>query len=121
MNIEYSDETGIVHKGIVSSDAWQFRRDKEFALDITHTVTVTQVAAQQTSQPTSTTFVVRRAMVTPVITQPPDGSEVGRAVTVEGTMGMVGATLQLRDKQFDRPLGDPKILSQDGDWSIDLS
>ena len=60
-------------------------------------------------------------MVTPVITQPPDGSEVGRAVTVEGTMGMVGATLQLRDKQFDRPLGDPKILSQDGDWSIDLS
>ncbi|SIR39164.1 hypothetical protein SAMN05216509_1967 [Pseudomonas sp. B10] len=121
VNIEYSDETGIVHKGIVSADTWQFRRDKEFALDITHTVTVTQVAAQQTSQPTSTTFVVRRAMVTPVITQPPDGSEVGRAVTVEGTMGMVGATLQLRDKQFDRPLGDPKILSQDGDWSIDLS
>ncbi len=121
VNIEYSDETGIVHKGIVSADTWQFRRDKEFALDITHTVTVTQVAAQQTSQPTSTTFSVRRAMVTPVITQPPDGSEVGRAVTVEGTMGMVGATLQLRDKQFDRPLGDPKILSQDGDWSIDLS
>ncbi|WP_236168307.1 hypothetical protein [Pseudomonas atacamensis] len=121
VNIEYSDETGIVHKGIVSADTWQFRRDKEFARDITHTVTVTQVAAQQTSQPTSTTFIVRRAMVTPVITQPPDGSEVGRAVTVEGTMGMVGATLQLRDKQFDRPLGDPKILSQDGDWSIDLS
>ncbi|UST94346.1 hypothetical protein [Pseudomonas siliginis] len=121
VNIEYSDETGIVHKGIVSAGTWQFRRDKEFALDITHTVTVTQVAAQQTSQPTSTTFIVRRAMVTPVITQPPDGSEVGRAVTVEGTMGMVGATLQLRDKQFDRPLGDPKILSQDGDWSIDLS
>ncbi|MED7667135.1 hypothetical protein GXB78_08000 [Pseudomonas moraviensis subsp. stanleyae] len=121
VNIEYSDETGIVHKGIVSAGTWQFRRDKEFALDITHTVTVTQLAAQQTSQPTSTTFIVRRAMVTPVITQPPDGSQVGRAVTVEGAMGMVGATLQLRDKQFDRPLGDPKILSQDGNWSIDLS
>ena len=58
-------------------------------------------------------------MVTPVITQPPDGSEVGRVVTVEGTMGMVGATLQLRDKRFGRPLGEPKVLSQDGDWSID--
>ncbi|WP_241663557.1 hypothetical protein [Pseudomonas sp. Sample_11] len=121
VNIEYSDETGTVHKGIVSAGTWQFRRDKEFALDITHTVTVTQVAAQQTSQPTSTTFIVRRPMVTPVITQPPDGSEVGRVVTVEGTMGMVGATLQLRDKRFGRPLGEPKVLSQDGDWSIDLS
>jgi hypothetical protein len=121
VNIEYSDEPGIVHQGVVIGDTWQFRRDKEFAPDISHTVTVTQVAAQQTSEPASRTFIVRRPMVTPVITQPPDGSEVGRVVTVEGTMGMVGATLQLRDKRFGRPLGEPKVLSQDGDWSIDLS
>jgi hypothetical protein len=121
VNIEYSDETGIVHTGIVSAGMWHYRRERTFDLDITHTVTVTQFAAQQTSQPASTTFIVRRPMVTPVITQPPDGSQVGCAVTVEGTMGMVGATLQLRDKQFDSLLGDPKILSQDGDWSIDLS
>lgn len=121
VDIRYSDETGIVHTGIVSAGMWHYRRKRTFDLDITHTVTVTQFAAQQTSQPASTTFIVRRPMVTPVITQPPDGSQVGCAVTVEGTMGMVGATLQLRDKQFDSPLGDPKILSQDGDWSIDLS
>ncbi|OJT51892.1 hypothetical protein BSZ28_09150 [Pseudomonas moraviensis] len=121
VNIEYSDEPGIVHQGVVIGDMWQFRRDKDFAPDISHTVTVTQLAAQQTSEPASRTFIVRRPMVTPVITQPPDGSEVGRVVTVEGTMGMVGATLQLRDKRFGRPLGEPKVLSQDGDWSIDLS
>ncbi|MHC5129970.1 hypothetical protein ACYSTU_02390 [Pseudomonas glycinis] len=121
VNIEYSDEPGIVHKGVVIGDTWEFRRDKDFAPDISHTVTVTQLAAQQTSEPASRTFIVRRPMVTPVITQPPDGSEVGRVVTVEGTMGMVGATLQLRDKRFGRPLGEPKVLSQDGDWSIDLS
>ncbi|WP_339101123.1 hypothetical protein WKQ99_07040 [Pseudomonas atacamensis] len=121
VNIEYSDEPGIVHQGVVIGDTWQFRRDKDFALDISHTVTVTQLAAQQTSEPASRPFIVRRPMVTPVITQPPDGSEVGRVVTVVGTMGMVGATLQLRDKRFGRPLGEPKVLSQDGDWSIDLS
>ncbi|QXH71932.1 hypothetical protein KSS92_21720 [Pseudomonas atacamensis] len=121
VNIEYSDEPGIVHQGVVIGDTWEFRRDKDFAPDISHTVTVTQLAAQQTSEPASRTFIVRRPMVTPVITQPPDGSEVGRVVTVEGTMGMVGATLQLRDKRFGRPLGEPKVLSQDGDWSIDLS
>ena len=121
VNIEYSDEPGIVHQGVVIGDMWQFRRDKDFAPDISHTVTVTQLAAQQTSEPASRTFIVRRPMVTPVITQPPDGSEVGRVVTVEGTMGMVGATLQLRDKRFGRPLGEPKVLSQDGDWSIDLT
>ncbi|PYB84949.1 hypothetical protein DMX03_18750 [Pseudomonas koreensis] len=121
VNIRYSDEPGIVHQGVVIGDTWQFRRDKDFAPDISHTVTVTQLAAQQTSEPASRTFIVRRPMVTPVITQPPDGSEVGRVVTVEGTMGMVGATLQLRDKRFGRPLGEPKVLSQDGDWSIDLT
>ncbi len=121
VNIRYSDETDIVHQGVVIGDTWQFRRDKDFAPDISHTVTVTQLAAQQTSEPASRTFIVRRPMVTPVITQPPDGSEVGRVVTVEGTMGMVGATLQMSDKRFGRPLGEPKVLSQDGDWSIDLT
>ncbi|HWH86960.1 MAG TPA: hypothetical protein VNV36_09320 [Pseudomonas sp.] len=121
VNIQYSDESSIVHKGVVSGNTWKFRRDKEFALDVTHTVTVTQLAAQQTSEPVSKTFTVRIPMVAPVITQPEDGSEVGALVTVRGEQGMARATLQLRDKRFDRPLGDPKVLSQDGDWSIDLS
>ncbi|WP_434766528.1 hypothetical protein [Pseudomonas triticicola] len=121
VNIRYSDETSVVHKAVVSGDTWHFRRSKEFALNVQHTVTVTQVAAQQTSEPVSKIFIVRIPMIAPLITRPANGSEVGRFVTVEGTQGMVGATLQLRDKRFGRPLGDPKVLSRDGDWSIDLS
>ncbi|MBC8996616.1 hypothetical protein IAI51_08775 [Pseudomonas sp. N40(2020)] len=121
VKIQYSDENKIVHDAIVSGGTWQFRRDKEFAPDVSHTVTVTQFAAEQTSPPVSKTFTVKVLMLQPQITQPDDGAKVGRVVTVEGKNGMKGATMQLRDMRFDSPLGNPKVLDQDGDWSIDLS
>ncbi|MFJ2487334.1 hypothetical protein [Pseudomonas sp. NPDC087639] len=121
VKIRYSDEDQVEHDGIVSGGTWQFRRDKEFAPDVSHTVTVTQFAAEQTSPPVSKTFTVKILMLQPLITQPEDGAKVGRVVTIQGKNGMEGATMQLRDVRFDRPLGSPKVLDKDGDWSIDLS
>ncbi|WP_277759030.1 hypothetical protein [Pseudomonas sp. A34-9] len=119
VNLVFSDD-GTVHEATVTEGSWTFQRAETFAPDITHTVTVTQTAAQQTSAPASRTFTVAAPMRKPQITQPQAGSKVGRPVTVEGKDGMAGATLQLRDARFERPLGDPKVLAQDGDWSIEL-
>lgn len=121
VSLQYSDEDNVVHKPTVSNDKWTFRRDKPFATGVEHTVTVTQFAAEQTSLPASATFTVRRPMSQPRITYPDPTSKVGRDVTVEGDDGMQGAVMQLRDAQFQSPLGPEKTLDADGAWSIDLA
>ncbi|WP_448725032.1 hypothetical protein [Pseudomonas farris] len=119
VNIQYSDSV-TVHRPSGNSGTWTFRRDIPFAPDITHTVTVTQTMAGQTSPAASQTFVVYAPIPQPVITYPTANSEVGRDVTVRGRDGMAGATMQLRDAQFGKDLGSPKTLTSNGEWSIDL-
>ncbi|NSX11325.1 hypothetical protein HTX81_22290 [Pseudomonas lini] len=119
VNVKYSD-SATVHRPSGNNGGWTFRRDVPFAPDISHTVTVTQTAAGQTSPPVSKTFVVYAPIPKPVITYPTANSEVGRDVTVWGQDGMAGATMQLRDAQFGRDLGSPETLTSNGEWSIDL-
>lgn len=121
VSLQYSDEDNVVHKPTVSNDKWTFRRDKPFATGVEHTVTVTQFAAEQPSLPASATFTVRRPMSRPRITYPDPTSKVGRDVTVKGENGMQGAVMQLRDAQFQSPLGPEKTLDANGAWSIDLA
>ncbi|BBP72543.1 hypothetical protein PHLH6_45470 [Pseudomonas sp. Seg1] len=120
VKVKFSDSLE-EHLATVSNGNWAFQRAKEFAPDILHTVEVFQVVGKQTSEKASKTFTVLVVMLKPTITKPDADSKVGRVVTVGGENGMAGATLQLRDVRFDRPLGAPKVLSQDGVWSIDLS
>lgn len=115
----YSDED-FGHNANVSNGQWTFRRDKPFAEDEVHTVTVTQFAGGQKSPAATTTFSVARPMLQPEITDPVSGSDVGRDVTISGLNGMLGASLQLWDIQVGDRLGDPTILDQDGAWSIEL-
>ncbi|MFG6207344.1 hypothetical protein [Pseudomonas retamae] len=119
VTLEFDDENQ-VHKGVVSNGTWQFTRAQPFAPDKEHKVTVKQSYAQQTSGSVSKTFTLSRPMQSPTITHPVTGSRVNRDVTIRGGDGMKNAVLQLRDKQFDRPLGIAKTLIADGDWSIDL-
>jgi hypothetical protein len=115
----YSDED-FGHNAIVRNGQWTFRRDKPFAEDEVHTVTVTQFAGGQKSPAATTTFSVARPMLKPEITFPLWGSDVWRDVTISGLNGMRGASLQLWDRQVGDRLGDPTILHQDGDWSIEV-
>ncbi|MFC6693579.1 hypothetical protein ACFQD2_25115 [Pseudomonas lini] len=81
VNVKYSD-SATVHRPSGNNGTWTFRRDTPFATEITHTVTVTQVSAEQTSQESSKTFVVYAPIPKPVIRYPTANSEVGRDVTV---------------------------------------
>lgn len=119
LKLIYSDSP-TEHPVTNNNGTWQFRRDLPFEPDKTHTATITQTAAGQTSPPASRTFVVYAPIPRPVITDPESDSEVGRDVTIRGQDGMAGATMQLRDAQFGRDLGQPQLLNADGEWSIDL-
>lgn len=121
VTLRFSDDENKTYPGLVDGETWSFQRLDEFTEGEPYTIIVTQTVAPQTSEPERRNFTVSAPMLAPVITQPIDGSKVGSVVKVEGTQGMDGATMQLRDIRFDRPLGNPKVLSQDGDWSIDLS
>ncbi|MCE6979951.1 hypothetical protein EI534_21725 [Pseudomonas frederiksbergensis] len=119
VNVKFSDNA-TVHPVTGTNGTWSFRRATPFAPDITHTVTVTQTMAGQSSPTASRTFVVYAPIPKPVITYPTANSEVGRDITVRGRDGMAGAKMQLRDAQFGSDLGSPKTLTSDGEWSIDL-
>ncbi|RON09596.1 hypothetical protein BK659_11555 [Pseudomonas brassicacearum] len=112
--------SAIEHKPSGASGNWTFRRDTPFVADVPHTVTVTQTFATLTSLPTSQTFTLLTPLLKPVITEPQKDQEVGRELIVRGTAGVKGATMKLRDAQYDRPLGEPKPLTSDGAWSIEL-
>ncbi|WP_235195281.1 hypothetical protein [Pseudomonas brassicacearum] len=120
LKLTFSD-SAIEHIVDNHNGSWSFRRDEPFAPEITHTASLTQFAAQQTSLPAIKTFVVALPMRKPVLTYPEPNDEVGRNVTIRGRDGMAGATMQLRDAQFDRPLGQAKLLTADGEWFIELA
>ncbi|MDR7284272.1 hypothetical protein J2X84_003105 [Pseudomonas corrugata] len=121
VKLAFSDDPNAPHSAIVTGTNWTFQRGSGFAPDVPHTVTVTQFVAGQTSPSASVTFTVYTPMLKPLIFEPEPDSQVGRDVTVKGQDGMAGATMQLRDAQSERDLGDPKLLTADGDWSIDLT
>ncbi|YAF57153.1 hypothetical protein GKKCFE_20415 [Pseudomonas sp. E141] len=103
-----------------NNGTWSFRRTEPFAPEVTHTATLIQTAAQQPSPPAQRTFTVATPMRKPVITYPTPSAEVGRVLTVRGRDGMAEASMQVRDAQFQTELGDPKVLTADGEWSVEL-
>lgn len=103
-----------------NNGTWSFRRTEPFAPGVTHTATLIQTAAQQPSPPAQRTFTVATPMRKPVITYPAPSAEVGRVLTVRGRDGMAEASMQVRDAQFQTELGDPKVLTADGEWSVEL-
>lgn len=116
VKLKYSD-SGTEHQPVVTNGRWSHRREGAFAPG-GHIVTVTQTAAQQTSPPASQPFTVFKPIPKPTID--PVGEETGRDLIVTGGNGMKDATLQLRDAQHEWPLGQPKLLTRDGPWSIEL-
>lgn len=121
VSLVFSDRPTVVHSPSGATGTWTFRRPTDFASGVTHTVTVTQTAASQTSPSVQRTFTVARTLLKPVITEPQENAEAGRELTVRGSSGVAGASMQLRDAQFGRPLGSPKVLTRDGDWEISLT
>ncbi|MBV4485404.1 hypothetical protein HU727_007360 [Pseudomonas sp. SWRI153] len=117
VKLKYSDQPAIEHLASVTGGVWSYRRTDPFTPE-NYTVTVTQTAADQLSPPASKTFTVLKPIPKPTID--PLEAEVGRDLIVTGGNGLKDATLQLRDAQFDRPLGQPKLLTSDGPWSIEL-
>lgn len=120
VNVRFSD-SATVHPVSSSGGNWTFRRPTPFAAGVTHTVTVTQTAAEQTSAAVTATFTVHAPTPQPIITVPANNAEVERELTVHGNQGLAGAKMQLRDAQFGRDLGAPKTLTSSGAWSINLS
>ena len=120
VNLKFDDDNDSEHRPDVTNGSWTFRRETDFALGVTHTVTVTQTVAQQTSLSASETFTVQRQLLKPVITHPLPNEEVGSDLIVQGKDGIAGATMQLRDAQFGSPLGEPVLLSRYGVWSVEL-
>ncbi|MGF6204192.1 hypothetical protein [Pseudomonas frederiksbergensis] len=118
VRLTFSDNPGKVEIATVTGGTWTFRRSTPFAPYVTHTVKVTQIAAQQPSPPTTRTFVVRRTLLNPVITYPTNEIEVERDLTIRGRQGMTGASMQLRIDGINA--GTAKLLTSDGDWSIEL-
>jgi hypothetical protein len=119
VTLEYNND-GVKHRPTVTGGTWTFRREAPFAVGVTHTFSVTQTFASQTSVPATGSFTVRRAMLKPGITVPAEGAEVSRNTTVSGELGMEGATMRVWDEQYETMLN-CKTLTSDGDWSIELT
>ncbi|WP_256672233.1 hypothetical protein [Pseudomonas sp. ANT_J12] len=119
VNLVYSDAPTIVHPVTMTNGNWTHRRATPFTPNVTHTVTVTQTAGQQTSLPASRNFQVSRALHKPVITSPVREAEVARDLTVRGQLGVAGASMQLRVDGINA--APPQQLITDGEWSIALT
>jgi hypothetical protein len=81
-------------------------------------VTVIQSVAGRPSPPVSQAFTVSPEQL--VITEPTENTDTHYNMTVRGINGYNGATLQLRDAQFGRNLGEPKRLTTHGAWFVEL-
>lgn len=119
VTLEYNND-GKKHHPIVTNDRWTFRRPEAFESGVTHTFSVFQTVAPQSSAAATGSFTVRKPMLKPEITVPSEGAEVGRNPLVSGTNGMSGATMTVRDAQMGGELN-RKLLLSDGDWSIELN
>ncbi|MFJ2282333.1 hypothetical protein ACIOUG_14450 [Pseudomonas sp. NPDC087803] len=117
LSLKYSD-SATEHRPVGTSGTWTFKRDAGFAPDKEHTVTVIQTFAGRASPPASRAFSVTPER--PLITEPGENSDMHYDLIVRGINGYNGATLQLRDAQFGRNLGEPKRLTAHGAWFIEL-
>ena len=117
LSLKYSD-SATEHRPVGTSGTWTFKRDAGFAPDKQHTVTVIQTVAGRPSPPVSQAFSVSPEK--PVITEPGENADTHYDMTVRGINGYSGATLQLRDAQFGRNLGEPKRLTTHGAWFVEL-
>lgn len=119
ITLKFSDRSDL-HPLSVNNGTWVFKRPTPFNPAADYTVTATQTFADLEPSPAVTqTFTIK--LPTPRITGPDDKADVWRDFTVKGDKGYKGATMQLRDAQFGRALGEPKVLAEDGEWSIDLT
>ncbi|RON49093.1 hypothetical protein BK665_23720 [Pseudomonas frederiksbergensis] len=118
LKLVFSDAPTMVHEFTVPDGNWTYRRSTPFAPNVTHTVTVTQTAAYQTSDATTRPFEVRRTLLKPVIFEPTNELEVERNLTVRGRDGVAGASMQLRIGGNNT--GPSQPLTSDGLWSIEL-
>lgn len=119
VNLKFSDDQNVC-PAVVVGGTWSYSRATPFEIDITHTLTATQRVGDQDSPPATWPFSVNRKLPTPMFTAPEYNEEVGRDLLVEGTCGVVGGQVQLRDVQFESDLGKSEILTMDGDWSVEL-
>lgn len=120
VTLRFSDNAQ-THQATVTGNQWTFRRGTPFAVDITHTVTVTQRAAEQDSPAATRAFSLERFIPQPVFTAPAAGSEVGRNLLVKGHGGIAGGQIELHDAQFSGLVGTSDSLTADGDWEVQLS
>lgn len=104
----------------VNGGQWTCVRDAPFGVDILHTVTVTQRAAEQNSPAATQKFSFNRFIPRPVFTAPAPGSEVGPNLRVTGTGGIAGGKIELYDAQFGGLVGTSESLMTDGDWEVQL-
>lgn len=116
VNLVFSG-SGTSYPATVTGRTWSYQRETPFAPEVDHTVTATQIAAQQISPAATETFRLFKPMIPPVITEPVKDSEVGRDVIFQGTDGMTGATVYLWDYVSGDTLGFKK-LTTDGAWEI---
>lgn len=117
LSLKYSD-SATEHRPVGTSGTWTFKRDAGFAPDKQHTVTVIQIVAGRPSPPVSQAFSVSPEQL--VITEPTENTDTHYDMTVRGVNGYNGATLQLRDAQFGRNLGEPKRLTTHNAWFVEL-
>ena len=117
LSLKYSDSAN-EHRPVGTSGTWTFKRDAGFAPDREHRVTVIQSVAGRPSPPVSQAFTVSPEQL--VITEPTENTDTHYNMTVRGINGYNGATLQLRDAQFGRNLGEPKRLTNHNSWFVEL-
>jgi hypothetical protein len=117
LSLKYSD-SAVEHKPVNTNGTWTYKRSAGFAPEKEHTVTVTQTFAGRPSPSASQTFSVSPQQL--MITEPSEDADSHYDMFVRGTNGHKGATLQLRDAQHKTDLGEPKPLTADGDWFIEL-
>ncbi|SEE40271.1 hypothetical protein SAMN04490185_5666 [Pseudomonas frederiksbergensis] len=119
LTLKFSDSADL-HQPVVSNGTWVFERPTPFTPGGDYTVTAWQDYAELEPSPVaSKTFTIK--LPTPRITDPGDKAEVWRDFTVTGDKGYKGATMKLRNAQFGNDLGQPKVLTENGEWSIDLT
>ncbi|MCL9803237.1 hypothetical protein, partial [Pseudomonas sp. AKS31] len=109
-----------VYSGIVEKDTWTFQRTEPFPADVPQTISVTQTAAGQNSEPQSRDFTLYPAMLKPVITHPVESADVAPDVMIKGIEGVSGATMKLHESQFQQEIAEAQLV-EDGEWEIQLT
>ena len=104
----------------VTGTTWYFQSTQSFVEGVVYIVEAIQTVVGLESEPASRSFSVYVERPRPTITDPENGEECDSDLRVVGGNGMRGASMQLWDARDEKPLGDPKVLSADGEWFIYL-